>query len=77
MIKITLPARGIMEFTENSPPMDVAKSIGERCFARNVIPENFNGMTYETLTLLTTDASFLSSRRPYSIPQNNSPFIRS
>jgi threonyl-tRNA synthetase len=58
MIKITLPDGSIKEFTENSTPMDVAKSISEG-FARNVISANFNGMTVETTTPLAADGSLI------------------
>ena len=56
MIKITLPDGTIKEFAINSTPMDVAKSISEG-FARNVISANFNDVTVETTTPLTTDGS--------------------
>jgi len=58
MIKITLPDGTIKEFTKNSTPMDVAKSISEG-FARNVISANFNDITVETTTALTTDGSLI------------------
>ena len=58
MIKITLPDGTIKEFAENSTPMDVAKSISEG-FARNVISANFNEVTVETTTPLTTDGSLI------------------
>ncbi|MCL7754637.1 threonine--tRNA ligase [Polaribacter sp. Z022] len=58
MIKITLPDGTIKEFINNSTPMDVAKSISEG-FARNVISANFNGVTVETTTPLTTDGSLI------------------
>ena len=58
MIKITLPDGTIKEFTKNSTPMDVAKSISEG-FARNVISANFNDITVETTTPLTTDGSLI------------------
>ena len=58
MIKITLPDGTIKEFAVNSTPMDVAKSISEG-FARNVISANFNDITVETTTPLTTDGSLI------------------
>ncbi|AUC85258.1 threonine--tRNA ligase [Polaribacter sp. ALD11] len=58
MIKITLPDGTIKEFAINSTPMDVAKSISEG-FARNVISANFNDVTVETTTPLTTDGSLI------------------
>ncbi|SDS27904.1 threonyl-tRNA synthetase [Polaribacter sp. KT25b] len=58
MIKITLPDGSIKEFAVNSTPMDVAKSISEG-FARNVISANFNDITVETTTPLTTDGSLI------------------
>ncbi|MCL7765369.1 threonine--tRNA ligase [Polaribacter sp. Z014] len=58
MIKITLPDGTIKEFAKNSTPMDVAKSISEG-FARNVISANFNDVTVETTTPLTTDGSLI------------------
>jgi threonyl-tRNA synthetase len=58
MIKITLPDGSIKEFTKNSTPMDVAKSISEG-FARNVISANFNEITVETTSPLTTDGSLI------------------
>ena len=58
MIKITLPDGSIKEFAEHSTPMDVAKSISEG-FARNVISANFNDITVETKTPLTTDGSLI------------------
>ncbi|OAD43951.1 threonine--tRNA ligase [Polaribacter atrinae] len=58
MIKITLPDGTIKEFAVNSTPMDVAKSISEG-FARNVISANFNDVTVETTTPLTTDGSLI------------------
>ena len=58
MIKITLPDGTIKEFAVNSTPMDVAKSISEG-FARNVISANFNEVTVETTTPLTTDGSLI------------------
>ena len=58
MIKITLPDGTIKEFSKNSTPMDVAKSISEG-FARNVISASFNGTTIETATPLTTDGSLI------------------
>ena len=58
MIKITLPDGTIKEFTKNSTPMDIAKSISEG-FARNVISANFNETTVETTTPLTTDGSLI------------------
>jgi threonyl-tRNA synthetase len=58
MIKITLPDGSIKEFSLNSTPMDVAKSISEG-FARNVISANFDGKTVETNTPLITDGSLI------------------
>ena len=58
MIKITLPDGSIKEFAEHSTPMDVAKSSSEG-FARNVISANFNDITVETKTPLTTDGSLI------------------
>ena len=58
MIKITLPDGTIKEFAINSTPMDVAKSISEG-FARNVLSANFNDITVETTTPLTTDGSLI------------------
>ena len=58
MIKITLPDGSIKEFAAGSTPMDVAKNISEG-FARNVISANFNGVTVETSTPLTTDGSLI------------------
>ena len=58
MIKITLPDGSIKEFAKLSTPMDVAKSISEG-FARNVISANFNNITFETTTPLTTDGSLI------------------
>jgi len=56
MIKITLPDGTVKEFSKNSTPMDVAKSISEG-LARNVISAKFNEQTIETKTPLTTDGS--------------------
>lgn len=56
MIKITLPDGSIKPFKKGSTPMEVAKSISEG-LARNVISANFNGVTIETATPLTTDGS--------------------
>jgi threonyl-tRNA synthetase len=58
MIKITLPDGTIREFIKNSTPMDIAKSISEG-FARNVISANFNEITIETSTPLTTNGSLI------------------
>ncbi|WP_299050379.1 threonine--tRNA ligase [uncultured Polaribacter sp.] len=58
MIKITLPDGSVKEFTVNSTPMDVARSISEG-LARNVISANYNGVTIETTTPLTTDGSLV------------------
>ena len=58
MIKITLPDGTIKEFVKHSTPMDVAKSISEG-FARNVLSANFNEITIETTTPLTTDGSLI------------------
>ena len=58
MIKITLPDGSIKEFTANSTPIDVAKSISEG-LARNVISASFNGKTVETTTPLTTDGTLV------------------
>lgn len=56
MIKITLPDGTIKEFSKNSTPMDVAKSISEG-LARNVISAKFNEQIIETKTALTTDGT--------------------
>ncbi len=56
MIKITLPDGTVKEFSKNSSPIDVAKSISEG-FARNVISAKFNEQTIETKTPLTTDGA--------------------
>ena len=56
MIKITLPDGSIKEFTKNSTPIDVAKSISEG-LARNVISASFNDITVESTTELTEDGS--------------------
>ena len=58
MIHITLPDGSVKEFEKNATPMDVAKSISEG-FARNVISANYNGITIETSTTLTTDGSLV------------------
>jgi threonyl-tRNA synthetase len=58
MIKITLPDGSIKEFTVDSTPFDVAKSISEG-LARNIISASFNGTTVETTTPLTTDGSLV------------------
>jgi len=58
MIKITLPDGSIKEFTVNSTPFDVAKSISEG-LARNIISASFNGTTVETTTPLATDGSLV------------------
>jgi len=47
MIKITLPDGSVKEFTKNSTPIDIAKSISEG-LARNVISATFNGITVES-----------------------------
>ena len=49
MIKITLPDGTVKEYSKNSTPIDVAKSISEG-LARNVISANFNGATVENTT---------------------------
>lgn len=56
MIKITLPDGTVKEYSKNSTPIDVAKSISEG-LARNVISANFNGTTVENTTPLTEDGS--------------------
>ncbi len=56
MIKITLPDGTVKEYSKNSTPIDVAKSISEG-LARNVISANFNGTTVESTTPLTEDGS--------------------
>ena len=56
MIHITLPDGSVKEFEKNSTPIDVARSISEG-LARNVISANFNDLTVETSTPLTTDGS--------------------
>lgn len=58
MIKITLPDGTIKSFNIGATPLDVAKDISEG-FARNVISANFNGLTIETETSLTTDGSLI------------------
>jgi threonyl-tRNA synthetase len=58
MIKITLPDGSIKEFTVNSTPFDIAKSISDG-LARNIISASFNGTTVETATPLTTDGSLV------------------
>ena len=58
MIHITLPDGSVKEFSVNSTPLDVAKSISEG-LARNVISASFNGKTVETTTPLTTDGSLV------------------
>jgi threonyl-tRNA synthetase len=58
MIKITLPNGSIKEFSINSTPMDVAKSISEG-LARNVISASFNEKTIETSTPLTSDGTLI------------------
>ncbi len=58
MIDITLPDGSIKQFEKNVTPMDVAKSISEG-LARNVISANFNGVTVETHTPLTSDGSLV------------------
>ena len=56
MIKITLPDGSVKEFSKNSTPIDVAKSISEG-LARNVISANFNDTIVESTTALTEDGS--------------------
>lgn len=58
MIKITLPDGSVKEFEKNSTAIDIAKSISEG-LARNVISANFNGITVETTTPLTSDGSLV------------------
>ena len=56
MIQITLPDGSVRAYEKNSTPIDVAMSISHG-LARNVISANFNGMTVETKTPLTTDGN--------------------
>ena len=56
MINITLPDGSVREYAKNSTPMDVAMSISHG-LARNVISADFNGITVETKTPLTTDGN--------------------
>ena len=58
MIKVTLPDGSIREFESGVTPMDVAKTISEG-FARNVISANYNNVTLETTTPLTTDGDLI------------------
>ncbi len=58
MIKITLPDGSLKEFTKNSTPIDVARSISEG-LARNVISASFNGKTVENTTPLITDGALV------------------
>ena len=58
MIKITLPDGSVKEFSKDTTPMEVAKSISEG-LARNVLSASFNGTTVETETPLTTDGSLV------------------
>ena len=58
MINITLPDGSVKEFENNTTPMEVAKSISEG-LARNVISADFNGITVETKTPLSTDGSLV------------------
>ena len=56
MIKITLPDGSVKELAKGSSAMDVAKSISEG-LARNVISAKVNGITVETITPITEDAT--------------------
>lgn len=56
MIQITLPDGSVRAYEKNSTPIDVAMSISHG-LARNVISADFNGMTVETKTPLTTDGN--------------------
>ena len=56
MIKITLPDGSVKELAKGSSAMDVAKSISEG-LARNVISAKVNGITVETTTPITEDAT--------------------
>lgn len=56
MIKITLPDGSVNELAKGSSAMDVAKSISEG-LARNVISAKVNGITVETTTPITEDAT--------------------
>lgn len=56
MIKITLPDGSVKELAKGSSAMDVAKSISEG-LARNVISAKVNGLTVETTTPITEDAT--------------------
>lgn len=56
MIKITLPDGSVKELAKGSSAMDVAKSISEG-LARNVISTKVNGITVETTTPITEDAT--------------------
>lgn len=56
MIKITLPDGSVKELAKGSSAMDVAKSISEG-LARNVISAKVNGVTVETTTPITEDAT--------------------
>ena len=56
MIKITLPDGSVKELAKGSSAMDVAKNISEG-LARNVISAKVNGITVETITPITEDAT--------------------
>jgi threonyl-tRNA synthetase len=56
MINITLPDGSVRSFEKSLTVLDVAKDISEG-FARNVISAEFNDITVETSTLLTSDGS--------------------
>ncbi|MDT8411040.1 MAG: threonine--tRNA ligase [Vicingaceae bacterium] len=56
MIKITLPDGSVKDLAKGSSAMDVAKSISEG-LARNVISAKVNGITVETATPITEDAT--------------------
>ncbi|RKE92140.1 threonine--tRNA ligase [Ichthyenterobacterium magnum] len=58
MIDITLPDGTVKKFESGITSLDVAKSISEG-FARNVISANFNNITIETSTPLTTNGSLI------------------
>ena len=56
MINITLPDGSVRNYESGITAMGVAKDISEG-FARNVLSANFNGITIETATALTTDGN--------------------
>ncbi len=56
MINITLPDGSVRNYESGITAMGVAKDISEG-FARNVLSANFNGVTIETATELTTDGN--------------------